>query len=230
MSDPLSKLRQDLLIASQILDSEGLVEGYGHVSARLAGREAMLITPRTGLGLLSDPDEMLVVSFDGRLLEGDGPVAIESVMHGEVYRLRSDVHALVRTHSQYVNVLGILGRRPRVVHGFGSFLGAEVPIFPRPLLVTNVGLARELALALGSAEAILMRGNGDLVTGATVAEATVKAIFLEESCRIQYLALCVGEPTYFSPEDLAVRRDPGYDHWGRAWDFYTARVMGEDDF
>lgn len=230
MSNSLSGLREDLLTASQILDSEGLVEGYGHVSARLAGRDAMLMTPRKGLGLLSDSDEMLVVGFDGVLLGGDGPVAIEAVMHGEVYRRRPDVRALVRTHSEYVNVLSILGRPPRVVHGFGSFLGAAVPIFQRPLLITNQGLARELADALGAAEAVVMRGNGDLVTGATVAEATVKAIFLEESCRLQYLAMCAGEPTYFSEEDRRIRANPGYDHWGRAWDYYRARVLSEDGF
>lgn len=228
MSESLNSLREDLLTASLILDSEGLVEGYGHVSARVPGRDAMLITPRKGLGLLSEPDEMLMVSFDGQLIEGEGAVAIESVMHGEVFRRRPDVQALVRTHSEFVNVMSILGRRPRVVHGFGSFLGAEVPIFDRPLLITNPDLARQLADALGSAEAVVMRGNGDLVTGATVAEATVKAIFLEESCRLQYLAMSAGAPTYFSADDIAIRRDPGYDHWGRAWDYYRARVLHEE--
>lgn len=228
MTDSLDQLREDLLTASLILDSEGLVEGYGHVSARAPGRDdAMIMTPRKGLGLLTDPGEMVLVTFDGQLIEGDETPALESVMHGEIYRQRPDVQALVRTHSEYVNVISILGRKPRVVHGFGSFLGAEVPLHSKPLLITDAQLARELAETLGQAEAVVMRGNGDLVTGPSVAEATIKAIFLEESCRLQYLALCAGEPVYFSEEERTIRSNPGYDHFGRAWEYYKARVLDE---
>jgi HCOMODA/2-hydroxy-3-carboxy-muconic semialdehyde decarboxylase len=120
--------------------------------------------------------------------------------------------------------MGILGKKPKVVHGFGSFLGEEVPIFSKPYLVVSSDLAAEVAEALGTAEALLMRGNGDVVTGRSVQEATVKAIFLEESCRIQYLALCAGTPTYFSSQEIAIRSEPGYDHWGRAWAYYEARL------
>lgn len=230
MAESLEQLRDDLLTASLILDSEGLVEGYGHVSARLPDQDAMVMTPRKGLGLLTSPDEMVIVSLDGKLIEGDETPALECIMHGEIYRQRPDVQALVRTHSEYVNVLSILGRKPRVVHGFGSFLGAEIPIMQKPLLITDVELARELAQNLGSAEAVLMRGNGDLVTGKNVAEATIKAIFLEESCRLQYLAMCAGEPQYFSSEESAIRSNPGYDHFGRAWEYYKARVLNEEVF
>lgn len=227
MWDEPNSLREQLLDASLILDNQGLVQGYGHVSARLPGREAMLITPRKGLGLIEDPDEMLVMDFEGNLVEGDGPVPIESILHGAIFRARSDVSAVVRTHSRYVNVMGILGKPPRVVHGFGSFLGAEIPIYDKPFLISDAQLARELVAALGDAEAILMRGNGDVVTGHSVGEATVKAIFLEESCELQYLALCAGQPKYLTPEELAIRREPGYDHFGRAWEYYRERLLME---
>ena len=56
MWEQVDSLREQLLDASLILDNQGLVQGYGHVSARLPDREAMLITPRRGLGLIEDPD------------------------------------------------------------------------------------------------------------------------------------------------------------------------------
>lgn len=226
--DDLEQLREDLLDASLIIDNEGLVRGYGHVSARLPGSDSMLITPRRGLGLLSDPDEMLVVDFDGELIEGDGNVAIESPVHGAIYRARSDVMAIVRTqHSTYANVLGILGKPARPVHGFGTFLGAEVPIYPKIYLIVDKGLGDEVASTLGQAEAVILRGNGAVVTGRTVQEATVKSIFLEESCQLQYLALCAGEPTYVGADEMAIRREPGYDHFGRAWEYFRERLMME---
>ena len=230
MKNDLESLREELLDASLIVDNEGLVKGYGHVSARIPGEVAMLMTPRRGLGLLEDGDEMLVVDFDGHLIEGDGPVAIEAALHGEIYRSHPSIGCVVRSHSKYANVLGVLGRSPRVVHGFGSFLGAKVPIFSQPFLVATSQLGQEVAALLGDAEAVLLRGNGNVVVGKTIAEATVKAIFLEESCELQYLAQCAGEPSYFTDQELALRRDTGYDHFGRAWDYYRERLYTDADF
>jgi len=227
--DELRSLREEILDAALIIDNQGLVQGYGHVSARIPGRDAMLMTPRRGPGLLEDPDEMLVIDFKGRKLEGDGDVAIEVIMHGAVYEARPDVSGIVRTHSKYANVLSILRKPPRAVHGFGTFLGMQVPIFDKPFLISNEDLGREFVAMLGSAEAILVRGNGNLIVGHSVPEATVKAIFLEEACELQYLAYCAGEPATYTPEELAVRSEPGYDHFGRAWDYYRERLYVDLD-
>jgi len=228
MRNNLEALREQLLDAALIIDQQNLVKGYGHASARVPGRDAMLITPRRAPGLLSDPDEMLVLDFQGKLLEGDGPVAIEAIMHGVIYETHPDVHALVRTHSKYVNVMGILGTPPRPVHGFGSFLGEEVPIFSKPFLVVSSELAHEVSATLGDAEALVLRGNGDIVPGRSVPEATVKAIFLEQSCELQYLALCAGQPTYLTAGEIAIRRQPGYDHFERAWDYYREQLYADE--
>jgi ribulose-5-phosphate 4-epimerase/fuculose-1-phosphate aldolase len=229
LRDDLRSLREELLDAALIIDNQELVQGYGHVSARIPGRDAMLMTPRRGPGLLEDPDEMLVLDFTGRILEGDGDVAIEVIMHGAVYEARPDVQGIVRTHSKYANVLSVLNKPPRAVHGFGTFLGMQVPVYEKPFLISNQELAREFVAALGNAEAILVRGNGNLIVGRSVPEATVKAIFLEESCELQYLALCAGEPAYYTREELAVRSEPGYDHFGRAWDYYRERLYVDLD-
>ena len=230
MTSNRDTLREELLDASLIIDSQDLVAGYGHVSARIPGEHAMLMTPRRGPGLLTDIDEMVVVDFEGNLLEGEGPIALEAIMHGAIYAARADVSAIVRTHSKYANILGILGKPARPVHGFGTFLGAEVPIFNSVLLITNADLARQMVAVLGNAEGVLLRGNGDVVVGRSVPEATVKAIFLEESAELQYLAMCGGQPTYVSPEELAIRREPGYDHYQRAWEYYRERLYAEDEF
>jgi HCOMODA/2-hydroxy-3-carboxy-muconic semialdehyde decarboxylase len=190
----------------------------------------MLMTPRRSPGLLTDLDEIIVVDFDGRLLEGTGPVALEASLHSELYRARPDVGAIVRTHAKYGNLMSILRRPPRVVHGFGSFLGAEVPIFDKPGLIGEPALAREVAAALGEGDAILLRGNGGVAVGGSVPEATVKAIFLEDSCELQYLALCVGEPVYLSETEVAARRDSGFDYFGRAWEYYRERMLYESEF
>jgi ribulose-5-phosphate 4-epimerase/fuculose-1-phosphate aldolase len=225
VNSDLEQLRDQLLDASLIIDSQELNKAYGNLSARIPDREAMVITPRRAPGLLTDPDELILVDFDGRLLEGAGPVPIEVALHSEIYRTRSAVGAVVRSHGKYANVLGILGKRPRAVHGFGAFLGAEVPIFNGPLPISSVAVARDLVATLGDADAVLLRGNGNVVLGASVPEATVKAIFLEESCELQYLAFAAGQPIPLTQEELAGRREVSYEEFARAWEYYRERCL-----
>jgi HCOMODA/2-hydroxy-3-carboxy-muconic semialdehyde decarboxylase len=157
-------------------------------------------------------------------------VALEVALHSEIYRARPNVGAIVRTHAKFGNVMSILGKPPRVVHGFGSFLGVEVPIFDQPTLIADAELAREVVAGLSDGHAILLRGNGSVVVGGTVPEATVKAIFLEDSCELQYLAMCAGDPMYLSEAEVATRRDSDHDYYGRAWEYYRERMLFESEF
>lgn len=215
-------LAADVIAACRIIDGKGLIEAYGHVSLRIPGTDRILITPRGAIGLI-DARALLVVDLHGRLVRGRGTLPLELPMHTVVYRRRPDVQALVRTHSPAALTWGILGRPLRPVHGHGSFLGAQVPVYPRVDLIATEALGEELAATLGNAEAVLLRGNGTLVTGAALREACVKAIWLEESARLQIQASAVGPPVVMAPTEVAERVVVPYDHYGRAWDFYKAR-------
>lgn len=215
-------LARDIVAACRILDGKGLVEAYGHVSARMPGRDLLMVTPRGGLDALQ-PRDLLIVDLRGRLVRGRGTPPLELSMHTEAYRRRPDLGALCRTHSTMAGAWSTLGRSLPATHGFGSFLGPEVPVFPKPDLITTDALGAELAQVLGSGEAVLLRGNGTLVVGRTVSEACVKALFLEESARIQCLIAGAGTPLALTPEELARRTDVPYDHYGRAWQYYRAR-------
>jgi ribulose-5-phosphate 4-epimerase/fuculose-1-phosphate aldolase len=218
----LASLAADVIAACQIIDGKGLIEAYGHVSVRIPGTDRVLITPRGAIGLI-DARALLVVDLRGRVVAGRGSPPLELPMHTSVYRRRPAVQALVRTHSPAALAWGILGRPLRPVHGHGSFLGAEVPVFPKVDLIATEALGEELADTLGSAEAVLLRGNGTLVTGAALHEACVKAIWLEESAKIQCQAAAVGPPMIMTADEVRERIDVPYDHYGRAWSFYRTR-------
>lgn len=218
----IAALAADVIAACRIIDGKGLIEAYGHVSVRIPGTDRILITPRGAVGLI-DARALLVVDPRGRLVRGRGTVPLELPMHTAVYRRRPDVQALVRTHSPAALAWGILGRPLRPVHGHGSFLGAEVPVFLRVDLIATEALGEALADTLGAAEAVLLRGNGTLVTGATLREACVKAIWLEESARLQIQASAVGPPVIMTTDEVRERTVVPYDHYGRAWDFYCTR-------
>lgn len=219
------QIRQEVFAACRVLVGEGLVEAYGHVSARLPDSPCFVVTPRIAPSLLRGPEDLLVVDLDGRRVKGEGEPPLEVWMHTEVYRRRPEVGALCRTHSFAATAWSTLGEPLRPVHGFGAFLGVEVPVFQTPFLITNPELGRAVAEVLGSGEAVLLRGNGQLVAGRSVAEACVKAVFLEQSARLHLAARSAGRPVVWTPEEVARRTGPDvpYDHFGRAWAYYRAK-------
>ena len=221
----IESLKDDVLSACHIMDAVGLVEGYGHMTARIPGTDKVIVSPRTGLGLVQ-PDDLLVLDLDGNVLEGSTNPPREYFIHSSIYRARKDVQAICRTQAPMGQAFSTLGIPLRPVHGFGAFL-KDVPVFPKPFLILTQELGDELALLLGSGEAVLLRGNGTAVVGPNVQEARVKAIFLEESATVYMRAAAVGQPLVMTKEEIAIRVDTGYDHYGRAWEFYKARVTPE---
>lgn len=215
-----------MVTGCQILSEQGLVEGFGHLSARLPSGQ-ILMTPRKALALVQ-PEDLVTLDLDGQVVRGSRP-ALEAAMHLAVYRARPDVQAIARTHSRACAVLGVLGWPVRAVHGFGCHLGAVVPVYDDVGLVHDRAAGEAVAAALGSHAALLLRGNGTLVTAPSLVEAVVRAIWLEEAAAIQLAARSAGgEPRYFTPEEIARRgAQDRADEPHRAWAFYAALAAGE---
>lgn len=220
----VDELKQEIEYACKIVERMGLGQGYGHVSVRHPDApDRILVNARIGPGLVTLKD-VLISDLTGNKLEGEGLLPYELPMHTCAYRRRPEVTAICRGNpTEYVSVFSVLGRAPRPVHGFGGFLG-EVPVFMKPDLISTEALGEELADCLGQAAAVVLRGNGVMTVGRSLGEAVVKAIFLEESARIQWRASLLGEPLYFTAEELSRRGNVGYDHFGRAWNYYKSLV------
>jgi len=229
MTSEVAELQRQMVTGCQILSQQRLVEGFGHISARLPEGDRILMTPRKALGLVKDPAELLTLDLEGRVLAGEGRPAVEVAMHVAVYRRRPDVRAIARTHSRNAAVFAVLERPVRAVHAFGTHLGAEVPVFANPMLVANREIGEALADLLGDGQAVLLRGTGTLITAPTVVEAVMRAVWLEESAGIQLAALATGqEPRYLTPDEVRVRAALDMpDEPVRAWAYYAALAAGE---
>jgi ribulose-5-phosphate 4-epimerase/fuculose-1-phosphate aldolase len=219
------KLRGEIIAACKILAREGLVRGFGHVSARLPGTSRFLLTPRVSLELVRAGD-LLAMSLDGKVASGRKAPPFEAPLHAAIYRARPDVGAIARIHGRKANRFGA-SRTPLVpVHNHGSFFGGGVPVFSQPDLVSTAELGEAVARSLGGHRAILLRGNGQVVVGASVAEAVMMAIYLEETADIYHGALQLGEPIPLSAEECRSRMAealPPVD-LERAWNFYRRRA------
>lgn len=215
---------EDVVLASRIISSLGLVDAFGHVSSR-AG-EHVVLTPGSAIGGLTNRD-LVAVDLDGRWLAGADNAPLETPLHLGIYRHRPDVGAVVRVHPHALTVLTVMGRPVRPVHDLGAVVATAPPLYDDPALISTDAFGDAAATALGASSALLLRGNGALTVGVDIREATIRAIYLDETARILLDGLPLGEPTYLDPEFAARMGEALLDpkHVARSWDHFARRVV-----
>jgi L-fuculose-phosphate aldolase len=227
MKNVTGPLKQEVIDAAKILAAEELVRGFGHVSARIPNSKRFLLTPRVSLALVKT-SQLLLMDFDGRVVEGDAVPPFEAPLHAAIYALKPDVRAVTRIHARKANYFSVTETRIEAVHNHGSFFSGGVPVFSKTPLISTVELGREVAVALGEKPAILLRGNGQVTVGRSVAEAVVMAIYLEEAADMLYGALQIGQPIFLAEKEAGLgKREtlPPVD-LERAWNYYKNKARG----
>jgi ribulose-5-phosphate 4-epimerase/fuculose-1-phosphate aldolase len=225
--DAISGLRQDIISAGRILSQKKLVEGFGHVSARIPGTELFLMTPRIGLALVQESD-LLTLNLRGEVVEGSHPAPFEAWLHTAIMNAKPRVNAITRIHARVANIFSVTDRQLEPVHNHGSFFAGGVPVFHTPDLISTPELGNEVARALADKPAILLRGNGQVTVGRTIPEAVMMAIYLEEAAEVLYGALQVGKPIPLTVDESKQRQIealPPVD-MERAWNFFKHQLDG----
>ena len=223
--DSITQLKKDMISACRILSQQKLVEGFGHVSARVADSALFLMTPRISLALVTETD-LLTLNLQGEIVEGSQSAPSETWLHVALMRAKLEVNAITRIHARVANMFSVTDRRLEPVHNHGSFFSGGVPVFYRPDLITTPQLGAAVAETLGDKPAVLLRGNGQVTVGRTIAEAVMMAIYLEESAEILYGALQIGAPIPLTTDESAQRRVealPPVD-LQRAWKYFKNRA------
>src|SRR5207302_6098839 len=146
----------EVIPAARALASEGLVDAFGHVSARSG--DGFALTPPRPLGTLTAQDGLVDVSLDADQLPDGAPR--EAWIHLEIYRRRPDVGAVCRAQPEAVNAAAGAGVAILALHGQGAFVGALVPVHDDARLVRDGELAAAVAAKLGNGDAVVLRGNG----------------------------------------------------------------------
>ncbi len=232
-------LREQVAIGCRILAQQGLVhEIAGHVSARIPGTDRMFIRGRSpserGVRFTTI-DAIRAAGFGGEDPEGDGyELPLELPIHGEAYRLRDDVNAVVHAHPTY-SVLCSVARIPlEPVYGAYNSGGLRlalngVPTYPHSRLVDDVESAHDLYAAMDGRKVCLMRGHGIATVGRDVPEAVLNALRLERLAFFTWQMHLGGiEPERVSAEDEEFFSRPYKRSMGEATGVAGGRELGAD--
>jgi ribulose-5-phosphate 4-epimerase/fuculose-1-phosphate aldolase len=226
-------LIDDLVTANHILASEGILDGYGHVSVRNpANPKHYFLSRSLAPGLVTAAD-IIEYDLDSNPMGDDRLSYRERFIHGEIYKARPDVMAIVHDHSPAVIPFSISSVPLRAVAHLAAFIGVGIPVFEirdvdgtTDMLVSSPKRGQALAKVLGNYPAALMRGHGAAVVGASVKEAVGRAIYLDLNARIQEQAILLGgKVTYFEAEEA--KKTAPQDGYVRAWDIWKQKASAK---
>jgi ribulose-5-phosphate 4-epimerase/fuculose-1-phosphate aldolase len=224
----------DIVTASHILANEGILDSFGHISARSAKNPEHFFMPRAMAPALVSRDDIVEVGLDCKPISADAPrLNGERYIHCQIYKARSDVQSVIHTHDLAVIPFGIAGVALKPVVAQAGFLPPETPLFEirdvntsekRGMLVRNSQLGDALAKTLGRNPVVLMRGHGDTVVGRSVREATVRTIYTHIDAQAQSAALALSSKiTPLNESELEFNSTENFDA-DRPWQNYLQRL------
>ena len=221
-----------LVVANRILYRQGVVDGFGHVSVRHDASPGHFLLARNMAPGLVRAGDIVTFDLDGAALDAAGRrVYLERFIHSEIYRARPDVQAVVHSHSPNVIPFGVTGQALRPVFHMSGFLGEGTALFEirnvagdTDMLVSNAPLGVALAAVLGSRSAVLMRGHGSTVVGASLEQAVYRAFYAEVNARLQIQAMGLGEVTYLNAQEAAKAAAINDTQLARVWELWRQEI------
>ncbi|MFY9836213.1 MAG: class II aldolase/adducin family protein [Xanthobacteraceae bacterium] len=227
---------EELVTANRILANEGIVDSFGHVSARHPDNPQHYLLSRARAPERIERGDIVEYTLDGAAIDKNAPAPyMERFIHGAIYEARPDVHAVVHNHSPSVIPFGVTGRKLKPFLHLCAHIGQEVPTWDSgdnfgdtTLLVGDMAMGRDMAKLLGARPTTLMRGHGATVVGRTVRHAVFVSVYLEVAAKLQMQAMALGEIKFLSPGEIdkIVERLNDYS-LNRAWENWARRAGRE---
>lgn len=228
-------LVETLVLANRILADQGVVDGFGHVSARHDARPDRFLLARSMAPALVTAADVMEFGLDGAPVAADGrPPYLERFIHAAIYKARPDVMAVVHSHSPGMIPFGVAGSvRLRPVFHLAGFLGEGAPVFEirdaagpeTDLLVSTPELGDALAKTLGDGAVVLMRGHGATAVGGSVPQAVFRAVYAEVNARLQAEAMRLGQVNYLNAREAQAAAKTNDAVMGRAWELWRMRAQ-----
>lgn len=230
-----SQLLTDLVDANHILFNEGVVDAFGHVSARHDKDPNRFLLARNMAPALVEKEDIMEFDLDGNALNGDERRPyLERFIHGEIYRARPDVMAVVHSHSDSVVPFSVVkSSRLRPMFHMCGFLGRGPAIFDirdhfgdgTDLLIRSKEMGAALARDLGSDNVVLMRGHGSTAVAHSLRLVVFRAIYTEVNARLVSASTALGPITYLSEAEAEATLGMHESQLQRPWNLWKAAAQ-----
>jgi ribulose-5-phosphate 4-epimerase/fuculose-1-phosphate aldolase len=233
----LDQLVQDLVVANRVLAHHGVLDGFGHVSARHPTDPGRYLISRSLAPELVSAEDIMTFDLDSKAVGGDSRQPyLERFIHGEVYQARPEVTAIVHSHAPSVIPFAASSVGLRPIYHMSSFLVRGAPVFDirrrfgaTDMLVRNSDQGRALAESLGKSDIALMRGHGFVAAAPGVPLAVYRALYTTLNATLQQQAIALGGAiTYLEADEAEASDRTNQAAIARPWELWKRMVGGAD--
>ena len=221
----------DLVAANRILAKHHVLDAWGHVSIRHPANAERYLMSRARAPALVSAGDIMEFDLDSNPIDQRGRrMFLERFIHGQAYRARADVNAVVHSHSPTMIPFSVTGEPLKAISHIASFLVEQVPVWEirdvgitQGLLVTSNTQGQSLARTLGDGPVALMRGHGNVVVAPDIRRAVHRALYTEVNAQQLTIALSFRRPITFVAADEA--HDPK--RLDDAWEVWKSEAMND---
>lgn len=196
--------REEIVFYGRKLISSALTTGSGGNLSIVDRQMGTIAIKPTGVDYLEmRPEDVVVVDWEGKIVDGRLKPSSEISLHLGLLKARTDIHAVIHTHQVYATTLACLHWEIPAVHYLVGFSGQKVPLAPYATYGTPE-LARHIVESIGQYNACLMANHGIVTVGGTLSAAFNVAEELELVARLYYQSMCIGKPQILSEAEMEV--------------------------
>src|SRR3984893_7821501 len=231
---PDPALLEDLVAANRILSDHGVLDAYGHISARDPANHQHYWISRSMAPALVTANDIIACDLDNNPVRpGETRLFFERVIHGEIYKARPDVMAVLHNHSPSLIPFCNSDTRLRPMVGSAAFLGEGAPVFDirtvddeGDLNICTLQQGKGLARALGRHGLLLLRGHGAVAVGESIRQVVRRAIIAESNAKQQMQATMLGPVHFLTAGEIEYAKRMKPKDPDRAWRLWQQRAMG----
>lgn len=222
----------DLITATRVLVNEKILDSFGHVSVRNPSQQDRYFMTRDNFSWADREDYIIELDLDSNPCNPNGvKPSLERFIHGEIYRMRPDVNAVIHTHSPALIPFGVSKTPLQPLYHMCGFLAEGAPIFDiqhkhgmTNMLIQNNELGHSLATSLGKSAVVLMRGHGATIVGSSIKEAVFRAIYVTINAHLQPIAMQLGDPTFLHYEEGIQTDELHHAALNRPWEYWKSKL------
>ena len=185
----------------ELMNRKLSVGTWGNISIR-TDKDKCLITP-SGMNYQKlDPSDMVLIDFEGEVIEGKWKPSSEKLLHCEIYKNRVDVNTIIHYHPIFSSVLSVnRANIPALIEDSVMLLGGEIKV-TNYVFPGGIELAKEAVKALGNNNAVILANHGAVCVGKDLEKTFVACDVLEKTAQIYIFAKLLGKVNLLPDDDI----------------------------
>ena len=197
----LNRLKKELIEYGKLAGEKNFTPGYsGNLSARFDDK-ILITSSGSANGYLSE-DELVLIDFEGNLVEGNKKPSSEKMLHIEFYKQRSDVNYIIHVHSPFLSTFACCHiPLDEPIMAENVFYFGQIPLAEYGL-PSSMDLVEKTAKYFKDYDAVLMANHGFIVGDKTIKDAFLKLELAESYAQVVFNTKVLGSPVLFTPQQV----------------------------